>query len=515
MLDPLRLKTPPNHGDVLIAPAPALMAADVEKNATCLAACTTKCGHAAIAEWRHATRRSVPGEGTGPIVVFGHQPEWIHAGVWAKHVVVDRMARALGGRAINLVVDHDTPRQTDLRVPVVSGSALSVRNISVPALTSIKPFELCPAMASGELDQLRDEVRAAMGDRFDASLMPLLFEGLFNAENPHGWVDQLIEGRRRVEAALGLTIRDVRVSQAWWSPLLVHLLTEADRFARDYNEALAWYRAANRVRGARRPIPDLVRQNERIEVPLWGFRDDGRRRRIFVARQASTVTIMAERDTVFSTTLDQMEAQPDAVSFIGEKSGWRIRPRALTLTLWARLFLADTFIHGIGGAKYDRITDRIIERHFGTDPPATACVSATLHAVPDWQPRATDAPSLIRRKIRDLGWNPQRHGADTQADPSLMAARAAAVQRSISLRANDHRNRSARRANFDEIRRLNRVLAAASDRLRDYNQLLRESLVQQGESAIARDREYFFALHSQSELEALHRALPDISDFRV
>jgi len=54
-------------------------------------------------------------------------------------------------------------------------------------------------------------------------------------------------------------------------------------------------------------------------------------------------------------------------------------PRALTLTLFARLILGDFFIHGIGGGKYDEVTDQIIRDYFGIDPPAFQVVSGTLH----------------------------------------------------------------------------------------------------------------------------------------
>ena len=50
--------------------------------------------------------------------------------------------------------------------------------------------------------------------------------------------------------------------------------------------------------------------------------------------------------------------------------GLRLRTRALTTTLFARLFLADLFVHGIGGAKYDAMTDQICERLFGMKAPS-------------------------------------------------------------------------------------------------------------------------------------------------
>ena len=49
--------------------------------------------------------------------------------------------------------------------------------------------------------------------------------------------------------------------------------------------------------------------------------------------------------------------------------GVRLRPRALITTMFARLVLSDIFIHGIGGAKYDQVTDAIVRRFFAVEPP--------------------------------------------------------------------------------------------------------------------------------------------------
>ena len=44
----------------------------------------------------------------------------------------------------------------------------------------------------------------------------------------------------------------------------------------------------------------------------------------------------------------------------------------------ARLVLGDLFLHGIGGAKYDQLTDAMIARFFGLEPPGFMVLSATL-----------------------------------------------------------------------------------------------------------------------------------------
>jgi len=55
-------------------------------------------------------------------------------------------------------------------------------------------------------------------------------------------------------------------------------------------------------------------------------------------------------------------------TFLKEKK-LKIRPKALLLTLFNRLFISDLFIHGLGGAKYDMVTDEIIIEFFKVEPP--------------------------------------------------------------------------------------------------------------------------------------------------
>ncbi len=85
----------------------------------------------------------------------------------------------------------------------------------------------------------------------------------------------------------------------------------------------------------------------------------------------------------------------------------QLRPRALTLTLFARVCLGDFFIHGIGGGKYDEVTDAIIRDYFGIEPPAYQVLSATLHLPLPAFPATGDDVKRAERRVRDLHWNPQ------------------------------------------------------------------------------------------------------------
>jgi len=196
--------------------------------------------------------------------------------------------------------------------------------------------------------------------------------------------------------------------------------------------------------------------------------------------------------------------------------GWGLRPRALALTIWARLLVADLFIHGIGGAKYDRIADTIIHDYYGTDAPQMVCASATLQFAR--LPRAASGESVgrLRQELRDLQYNPQRHVAREGGLRDLFDARARAVQASEELRLTAPRGREARRRAFRDIRKAtSQILARCEDTVESMREEVAAAIRSERAARLARGREYFFALYDRADVEALLRALPQERSFRV
>ena len=190
------------------------------------------------------------------------------------------------------------------------------------------------------------------------------------------------------------------------------------------------------------------------------------------------------------------------------------RPRALTLTLWARLFVADLFIHGIGGAKYDRITDALIRDYFGVTPPAMACVSATMRLDLPRHDATADRVREARCRLRDLRYNPQRHIAVDGETAGLLRQRAEAVALSRSLRSEHPTEHARRRPAFETIRKLNdRVLALRPQVTERLEREVWEIERHAQENAIAERRDFFFALFSREVLEMLITRLPGAGDF--
>ena len=203
-----------------------------------------------------------------------------------------------------------------------------------------------------------------------------------------------------------------------------HILAHLPRFCEVHNQVLAEYRVVNHVRSRTHPVPELTTKDGWVEAPFWVWRrGDMVRSRLF-ARQVGREVLLSDGREEFA----RLPLSPtDGCVLCGRgapriaQKGIRLRARALTTTLFARLCLADLFVHGIGGAKYDEMTDRILTRFFGVPVPGFLTMTATLHAstrraVPGGprgrSPHSAVAPrsALESRSARGARLNPEVAG---------------------------------------------------------------------------------------------------------
>ena len=102
-----------------------------------------------------------------------------------------------------------------------------------------------------------------------------------------------------------------------------------------------------------------------------------------------------------------MPARPRSKLRALSSRGIKLRTRALSTTLFARLVLSDMFLHGIGGAKYDQVTDQIIRLFFGCEPPVFATVSATLRLPIEHDSQEAAGVGQWDQRLRELRYHPE------------------------------------------------------------------------------------------------------------
>lgn len=500
MLDFDKLQTP-GEGQILIEPPPTdwprLLSNNIRARRDFAFTLAGEPAKVAVAEVR-ATLAD------GPLVACGHQPAFVHPGVWAKHVVVHHAAESLGTGGLDFVVDNDAPPSSTLLVPTVKPDGFVIRR-EVPIVTYShgSAYEGHDPITSSDVARIESELSDLIGPRFDSSLLPEYLLALATTPNPTDFVAQHIAARTAVDAPLEADLAEARVSDAFGGLFLADLLLNPEPFAIAYNQALTKYRQERAVRGPDRPLPDLGQETERTETALWIYQPLAHRRRLWVRRAGDTVELFADMKPVAAIAARDLAHQPDAT--LATLRPWVIRPRALTLTLWARLLACDLFVHGIGGAKYDRITDDIIRRYYRCPPPAYVCVSATLRLSLPRFPAALTTCQTARRELRDWHYNPQRYLQNAPRD--LLAERERLIRLAGHLRAT-RAPRGTRRETRFAIRRLNTQLteldAQREPALRARVARLERELAS---NAVAHSREFFYCLYPRASLAELAQQL--------
>jgi len=373
-----------------------------------------------------------------PIVMGGHQPELFHPGVWLKNSALDAYARAVSGTAINLVVDSDRCVRTTVGVPIGTPHEAHLEEV---------PFDSPAAeMAWEERGILDPDLFASFGDRASDLLKPLEPNPILRRWWPlaveragecHRLGLAMAQARHSLEARFGLETLELPVSELCRLPTVMvfmgWLLAHARQLHEAYNATLTDYRRTHRQRGRARPMPDLVMRIDNpsdgpwFEVPWWIWsQDDPRRRRVFANASTSGMLVLSDMETLRVELPISPETSPskwvDALSRM-EEHALRLRPRAIITTLVARLLVADVFVHGIGGAVYDQLTDDLVRRLTGCDPPRYAVVSGTLRLPVDaifGEIAASDPGAELARvhhALRDLEFHPERHLVPTAAQP--------------------------------------------------------------------------------------------------
>jgi hypothetical protein len=168
----------------------------------------------------------------------------------------------------------------------------------------------------------------------------------------------------------------------------------------------------------------------------------------------------------------------------------------LITTLYARLLLSDLFLHGIGGAKYDQLTDLIMHRFFGVQPPEFMTMSATILLLEDRTQGMMEEIRETRQLLREFRFHPERHLAKTAETARLIEEKRAWIARDLPRGQRGERHRNIERINLA----LQSLLAGRSERL---GEELTETIAQLRQHQPLASREFSFCLFPEATLRPL------------
>ena len=499
------LITPQRDGEILVWPEPASLTQMAEKNQRHRRSWSLNILDRPIGEW---LGQSLAGP---PIVMVGHQPSFFHPGVLAKNFVAGALATRLGSKAQYLVVDSDASRGVTISWPELDQGLCRAASASAFPRHAAA-YEQLPPMSAGQWRSFFDQVIA--NGPLKSNSMALFVEPFIAAPNqPGDYTTRWIAASSNVEQAVGAgELSYCRVSHHFdfqdrdgarrAAAFVGHVLLGATRFARAYNDALSHYRRERGILGVQHPVPDLKHAGDKIELPFWVVSGPAPRRRLWASVGNDRVELFAEDESIGAT--DSVELRRDPAAALCKMLGvWHIRPRALALTLCARMFLCDLFIHGIGGAKYDQITDEIARAFFQIDLPPFACASATLRLPLNAFDCHDDTQFDPERRLRDIRFNPHRY-LDGPNMMTLKAQREQAIALAAQLREDSPREHRARREAYSLIQIANAAyLAEAPARVSELQREWESHRQHRLHNMTALSREWFFGLYSTDALTSL------------
>ena len=464
---------------------------------------------------------SAPEWDAQPIIETGHQPEFLHPGVWIKNHLAGRLAHAVGAVALNLVVDNDVPREGEFLVPTRPGSGFSRHPIHFADIDSSRAWEEhTHDCGPWRFDALAQEIAEIHALSETGAIYP---DYLSDAARFSGMADDLAHMmtlmRRTYEEQTGLHNLEIPISTLSDTPgfvlFVLDVVSRAERFAECYNDALAEFRSLHGVRSSSHPLPNLHMEPDSIELPFWVWRPGGPRTRLYVRCRHDATLLMGD-EPVF--TIDDVTWQAlqsgDAEAFDAAArhllkaadGSFKIRPRAISNTIFSRLFVSDAFVHGVGGARYDTITDEIVRNYVGVELPALIACSATIFLPIDVEASRQDDLRRLRRTLRDCRYNPERHMDEvllaSKEVGNLIAGKRSLVAENDALRPKPSKDsRVRRRSIFQEIRRADEEMNTL---MPDTVALLRRELAEVehrvGDTEIVEDRTYPFILYPKDQL---------------
>jgi hypothetical protein len=455
-----------------------------------------------------------PSDQATPWIGSGHQPELYHSGVWYKNFVAERLARQSGAIAVHVVVDTDACRHFHLKVPAVGERSGELRleleawdrqRAAMPwELLACVDWQLAESFASRVGTRVRGlGVAEPLLNRFWPTGIELLRQGCF-------WSDAMAGVRCAAERFFGVC--QWQVPMSWicqtrgFARFVDAIVADHRRFALLYNASRDAYRLHHGTENPAQPVPALEQREGWQELPFWVYSADAPTRRSLWVRQVGG-------DLHWSDLAgwEQVGSQKEGVEAIrtpGSRRPVRIGPKALVTTLYLRAIVFDLFVHGIGGGKYDQITDRLIADWLGCEAPPLCVATATQH----WSwPSDPHAP-LRSSQVRSSAWFERYHPEVIREEPPVtlwneVPEESQVWKRCLELKRrllSDIPPRGAKKHWHRQIGQVNhQILELRQWQSQKLGEAMAEAIYQEQQTAIRRSRELSWSLFGQAQMERI------------
>ena len=364
-----------------------------------------------------------------PIVMTGHQPVVFHSGLTFKYETTQRFIADRSAIGLAVIIDTDQGDAGQISYPQHDVPPADSDSVARPVLaieTLAEPHRLygharlkapaeLKAIAAQIGEQLTQAGQTTAAEQTRITLGQFAQLSAARASMPeantimrwqHGIGDRLLELPLSAIAAFPECLM-----------LTADILKQPVRFASGYNAALQAFRDEYNIRNAANPFPDLKVEENGCELPFWIVdHDRGKRYVLEVQLDGNMTKLMASGKTVdsFAGNITSESLEPMLLQNL------QIIPRGALITAFLRLLFSDMFVHGTGGARYDRFTDELIRSWWNAEPPPFTVATASRHLFSGERAEIARLRQ-VEKDLRELQYNPQRYFGEQVFSESLEA----------------------------------------------------------------------------------------------
>lgn len=352
-----------------------------------------------------------------PIVMTGHQPVLFHSGLTFKYERTRAFAEDHSAIGVAVIIDTDQGDAGQfaypIRNPAIDKDSLA-QDFPVLAIETLAESHNLYAQgklkSAAEIREISQTVTKSLRDlnHEDSAIQAEQIFGRYMALSATKATALEANTLLRWHFGIGSGLLELPLSAIASFPEILKLTTDVlkqpHRFASAYNSALQTYREEHHIRNSANPFPDLRIEQNRCELPYWVVNHNRGTRHALEVRMDGNVTELLANEKVvdtFAGNINEDSLEPMLLQNL------QIVPRGAMITAYLRLLFSDLFVHGTGGARYDRFTDEFIRSWWNTDssPFTVATASRFLFAE---QRAEIERLKQIETDMRDLRFNPQR-----------------------------------------------------------------------------------------------------------
>ena len=317
-----------------------------------------------------------------PIIANGHQPEFQHPGILFKDLLIHKIAGLTDGLPLHIVVDTDQfemsyayPERLEKGFAHLNTLHLKDKDNRVYSQTTLSEEDRkeLTSIIQSQIEEAKFFISPTIQKEFVVILNRKL--ELLKTHQYLFEVNEII--REEFYQSRKIHIYRINVSELVklhsFKVLVEKIRKHLDEFMQVYNQSLIDYRKEHKIKNHAQPIPNLVSG----EMPFWILDPITKKR-----------NVMRVEDSVDNAC---------------------ILPKAVTLTMFMRLFMTDFFIHGKGGGRYEEVSEHIIKEFFKIEAAPYEVASATMHLnKTEWFPVPDIDEKELELKLRDAVYSPEK-----------------------------------------------------------------------------------------------------------